>query len=750
MQSLLHKLAKSVRERVGIIRLLLSISILVALFSFVDLGKIVTAFREIGVLPLLSGLGFLFLSQHLSSVRFGYLLADNGFKVPPHDVYRANIFGLIGGMFFFNIFGQGITRSVLLNRYCVPQSTVFFLTLLERATALLVLFTGAVAGAAILFGRLPVSLDNNALYLPHFAIYGVCAAGCAVVFGLTRRQRRHAWLFLRNLMSASMRRLLLVTLAIHAATLASYVIVALNVAPIVRVGSSTAASMITMLVASLPISFAGWGFRELSASLAFSAIGATAEQGFAVGVVIGVLSILALIANAAWLNWGPLFRHPLGLRLRAPAKPVVLERPTYWLVALGATFAAFFDIRIPTNTGELTVNLGDPISIIGGIVMMGLMLQARSMSRFFRVRNLMLAIGGVSTVLAAGLLHSYLIYGPIDWAIYNRFFGWFLLLAYLASGALVVAVSGRLGFSTFSKILASTAVGLVVIDLIGRLLIDAHVLSADALPFYAEGMALNRNAYAFQLLMAFVVLVGSATFRSAARMSRWPTWFAGVLLTGLWLAGSRAAYGALAAAILVLLAAVWGMEDYYVFVRRLGRASIIALVFIALASGAHLSDLTSGAHLGLITNVEPDRIESIVGGLIMWRDHVLLGAGLGAYIHEHILQTKIPLVIHNSELWIAAELGIVGLCVYAYLLWTVTSPAVRTFRAEIHDSHVVLLGCLGAFAIMSLAHDVLYQRLLWIVVGAAIGAHCSLPRPKHPTRSAESSVGVAAKAEVSA
>jgi len=721
MTALVSKLLVPFRNRTSIIRLFLSIAILASLFSFVDLGKTFQAFRELGMPSLLGCFGLLLVSQHLSSVRFAYLLADNGFKVPLQEVYRANIFGLIGGMFFFNIFGQGITRSVLLNQYRVPQSTIFFLTLLERASALLVLFTAAVISAAVLFGRIPLSFDNETLFLAYFAAYGIVAAVSVLAIGLSRRQRAQLLLFFRNLMSASMMRLLFVTLLMHAAMLASYVIIAFNIAPVVRVGESTAASIIVMLVASLPISFAGWGFRELSASLAYAKIGATPEQGFAIGLVIGTLSILALIANAAWLNWGPQRQafSPSRSATGGFADPAILERPTYWLIGLGTAFAVFFNVRVPTNSGELTVNLGDPIAIIAGIVAIGLMLQLRSVSRLWRVEHFSAATLAISLVLAAGLLHSYVLYGPIDWAIYNRFFGWFLLLAYVASGTLVVAVGGNLGFGTLCKVLIASAAGLAVVEYVRRFFVGLN--ASGGLWFRSEGMANNSNAFALQLLVAMVVLVGTKWFRNSKRVLSTPTLVGAVLLVGLWLAGSRAAIAALAVGLAAVLVSGLRVLDYRNFLAKLGAAAgIAAVIILAIPKVA-----TVGVAIGS-SDVEPDRLASVLEGIAMWRDHPLIGAGLGAFIHEHVVQTGIPLVIHNSALWIAAELGFPGLIAFGALFFIIAMNAIKSLRGDTSEPQIVLLGCLVAVAAMSMLHDMLYQRLLWLVIGAAIAAPRSL------------------------
>jgi len=82
------------------------------------------------------------------------------------------------------------------------------------------------------------------------------------------------------------------------------------------------------------------------------------------------------------------------------------------------------------------------------------------------------------------------------------------------------------------------------------------------------------------------------------------------------------------------------------------------------------------------------------------------------------------LIIHNSLLWVAAELGLVGLCAYGFLFVAIGN-AVRT-RRERTDSKVLIVGCIVAFAVVSLAHDMMYQRVLWLLLGAAMASPCAL------------------------
>jgi uncharacterized membrane protein YbhN (UPF0104 family) len=292
------------------IRILGSAAILCVLALSMDFRAVGTAlFSSIDKPSLLTCVGLLVFSQYLSSVRLHALLRDHAVEAPYRDVARANIYGIVGGMLLFNVFGQGATRTVLLSHQRVPPPMIFFLTLLERAIALLVLLIVALVAAAVLFRRIPLPAGDGGALLVQYAGAATFAIAGVTWLGLKQRQRRSLFLICASFASIATLRLIALTLLMHVAMLVCYVLIAKNILPAANVAGAVAASAIVMLVASLPISFAGWGLRELSASLAYAKIGFSTEQGLAVGAVIGLLSIVALACNAAWI----------GLRRHGPA-----------------------------------------------------------------------------------------------------------------------------------------------------------------------------------------------------------------------------------------------------------------------------------------------------------------------------------------------------------------------------------------------------------------------------------------------
>ena len=113
---------------------------------------------------------------------------------------------------------------------------------------------------------------------------------------------------------------------------------------------------------------------------------------------------------------------------------------------------------------------------------------------------------------------------------------------------------------------------------------------------------------------------------------------------------------------------------------------------------------------------DQDRFKTIMDGLRMFSDNPVLGRGLGAYVAE---QNKTPYtVIHSTPVWLMAEMGLIGLLAFL-------APAFRIFQIEarqVQSNAVssVIVFMLLAFAMMSAVHEMLYQRPLWLLLGAAL------------------------------
>lgn len=113
-----------------------------------------------------------------------------------------------------------------------------------------------------------------------------------------------------------------------------------------------------------------------------------------------------------------------------------------------------------------------------------------------------------------------------------------------------------------------------------------------------------------------------------------------------------------------------------------------------------------------------DRWETITRGLDMWADSPVLGAGLGVFIERSAQWLDEPLVIHSTPVWILAEFGLVGLAIFIWVIFVFARYALSHRIRTPADRIVAML--LLVFITFCLVHEIFYQRIFWLVLGAAL------------------------------
>jgi O-antigen ligase len=465
-----------------------------------------------------------------------------------------------------------------------------------------------------------------------------------------------------------------------------------------------------MFAASLPISLAGWGIRELSAVLALGTVGVSPSAAILTAVSVGALSLFVLVLLAGLV--APTSSKMLHDRVDHPASPVDYTR---W-ISLGLPFAAatliFFQLHIPTMAGHVNANLADPLAIIGGSLFAVICFSHKRSWPAWRLSGLNAHLLAATVTIAASLLLGAYRFGWTDWALLNKSLGWFMLLAYAGTGALIVSTAGRAGLSQLLLTFIGAAAAIVLLDLTLFAAREAGLqVSNTLLRRPIAGFAENRNAFAFQLLMVVAASCALAnTYRNICTM------ILGLAFTGLWFAGSRA--GWLTAPIVIMCALYLRAISVKQAARALGLAValVVSIAAIAAIPNGSFGTVLPGSLYDQTSSSE--RLRSLQGGLSLFMSHPIFGAGLGAYMEKVVLETGVPLVIHSTPLWLLAETGLVGFFVFATLF-------IRAFFSEITKpapdlASKLLVLIMVAFAIMSLVHEMLYQRTFWLLLGAGL------------------------------
>ena len=116
-----------------------------------------------------------------------------------------------------------------------------------------------------------------------------------------------------------------------------------------------------------------------------------------------------------------------------------------------------------------------------------------------------------------------------------------------------------------------------------------------------------------------------------------------------------------------------------------------------------------------------DRWVSFTGAIQMFRAHPVFGAGLGAFVASYERQHGEFLIIHSTPLWLLAETGFIGFMIFIVPYFYALYREIRfSLRGHADSARVLLVLTLIAFGVMSQAHDLMYQRAFWLLIGTAI------------------------------
>ena len=683
------------------------------LLTQMDFAAIAGAASQLTIIPLMLAASLLIAGALLAVLRLWCISADIGTPLSFRDAMLALSLGQIAGAISVQFFGQIAARAALLGRRGISNSANIVMATYERAAAVFVSAGMATCGAINLFGKLSFDIEQGGAQF----LTIVAGMTCIVIAGAATVWGRYALPIIRELMTPKVAKAVfrnaLLTMLIQFCTAGAYVMLAHNLSPDTTIQNLIAASLVVMFAASLPISFSGWGLREISAVFVLGTVGIAAAVALTISIAIGALALIAVIfvAGAAVVSTGELTDDTPG----SGSQRFELTNFLKWALPIAAATAVFFQIYVPTGATNLSVNLADPIAVLGGMIFV----SEYGRNAQWRLPGLPFFAAIATLILFLSYLHGYVDFGSNHWASVNRLLGWLIVLGYVATGALVVAKGGERGAVLFAKAFIVTAASIVVF---WACIIFANrigvVLPKGVLVEPLADFSQNRNAFSFGLLMAICALPLVLPRQRLAAFT--------ILAFGLWVSNSFAACGS--------LVVVAGLLVYFriMSLRAVGGATLMVAVAVALFHFAPYFSEYFGARGGdfnILVNFSAressnlERFISLQGGFALFLQHPLFGAGLGQFIESQTIG-GIPLVIHSTPIWLLAETGIVGLLAFA-------GPAawlyVREFARRDFDpiSQVIVL-VLTTFAIMSEVHELMFQRPLWLLLGVALFSQASI------------------------
>ncbi len=216
------------------------------------------------------------------------------------------------------------------------------------------------------------------------------------------------------------------------------------------------------------------------------------------------------------------------------------------------------------------------------------------------------------------------------------------------------------------------------------------------------------------------LVLGIAVLLAVLAAGRVKPWLGIGLLAFLW-AGLLFSYSqsSMVALVVITLAVAMASGD-----RRTRRAVVAVGVAAVLAGGGFLAaKLVTGSSLNQLTS---DREQRVTDTLRVVRDHPLVGVGIAGQprasrLAAHSERPTASFVSHTTPLTVAAELGVIGLLLYAWLL---VGGARVIYEVRKRDEGLGL--ALGAAFVALFVHALFYSGFLedpltWVVMGVAAG-----------------------------
>jgi putative inorganic carbon (hco3(-)) transporter len=442
------------------------------------------------------------------------------------------------------------------------------------------------------------------------------------------------------------------------------------------------------------------------------------------GLAAWALGCLALALYLAPHGHRPLLAGAAvgGIVLAAAGAYLMLRWP--WLLALGAL--ACVPARIQVTVGSTQASLLVPM--YGVVAAAALALAWQLLKRDDRAREL----GPLTLPLAAFVLWSGL---SLAWSQDLRQGAIELLAFYLPFGLLAVTLARlpwrREWLGATWVLLAGMGVVFAIVGIYQYETRDVFwnpkVLVGNAYaPFYrVNSVFWDPSIYGRFLVVAILASLVLVVHGTARRVVIAATTAIVVSFIGLVFSFSQSSFAALAVGVGIVAWSAWGRKT----LALLGVVALVVLVAALVMPGVrhHSLNSASGGRFKLVKN-----------GLAIAAHHPVQGVGIGgfkkAYAARTGLKGKEPKAAasHDTPVTVAAETGIIGVALFAWLLIAAFLLAFRGFLPSFAGRVSLILGVvLAAIGVHSLFYNAFFEDpMAWGVFGLAPLAAVALARER--------------------
>ncbi|NWB91695.1 lysylphosphatidylglycerol synthase domain-containing protein [Pseudomonas agarici] len=714
---------------------LVSLLLIVCLFGYFGPEEIYTQLKEF---PLLLNVGvFLMIMANVLVVIYRYwrILSCVGFRLPWSLVFRASTAANIASLLIVPLFGQVAGRQAVLQKAGVSAVENAVIAAYERVLVGGISAVLAFIGGGYLLGNI---VRDYAALIPFSEILPIIliAIFFTLFFSISRFELSlyQALLSLKNLVRFI--ELILITLFSSLLMLSSFSALFHFIAPNADWLSIFSAAAVVSFVAGLPVSFGGWGLREASSIYILGHLGVSSDKALAASILCGILSIGAIIFVAPFALIGS--RVVAGSNVRSESinsyrttdSNINIESAAAWILCFSVSLLILFQVHVTVGSSTINVNLADPFAVLAlSVVLLNSFFKRRLPLWYVPHFNALLLL--MSSILAVAFFHGWLKFSSSSWAV-SKIFGWLVLLGFLASGYLATSYHGARGNRRIIEVMITVLCVVLFVQIIFRVLHVVNIIEFEGFTYSLEGYSGNRNALAFQILAVFAAFIGLLPIYKNKNLKFFPRIncesllipVLGLMIIGLYYTSSRSGI----AVMFLLLVFSWltGMVDLKIILKALTFSVSIWLIILyfpslvgsgSVALPIQVQSEFSGASSDLV------RWSLIKQSIVAWLDAPFFGQGLGYFFMKSPELIGFPVIVHNTIFWLLAETGIVGAIGFLLTLFLIVKYLAGDKLNKLRSNSAILL--IFCFVLMSLFHEVLYQRIFWFILGSLISVRYS-------------------------
>lgn len=384
----------------------------------------------------------------------------------------------------------------------------------------------------------------------------------------------------------------------------------------------------------------------------------------------------------------------------------------------------------------LRISLADLLLPFAGVFILSSLIKKKSELPNWSVNNMYAWIVALILVMSSALINGYIVNETLSqWAFINKYVGFFILLSYLALGGWIIqnAENSRDSLSLFMITFAGFFTATILASML-LFLLQYFVQTPLWLPRYPwDGFMANRNAFMVIFVLSFTYIMWMITKKTTASPLWVTTLFWFCMPTFFVFNESRT--GWIIAAVLALIFLIKNPTQF------LKKALPLFLAGIALTYGSyHLTTkatayILEGRQIDFLVALTQEeqgdlsyigdqkRYIALEDGLELYSNYnPLIGAGLGSYQPFQIEKRgEFIEIMDFTGLWLLTETGAIGLSVFiAFFMACVYAIYKTGYRYDTSPYHRSMLIFLIMFAVISVLHEVMYTRALWIAIGLAL------------------------------